>query len=59
VSCAVRNTVVLHSTALRSEIQLPKSESKEQNRQQNEDGAVRFESSQVADPSASNAKAQE
>jgi hypothetical protein len=56
---AVGNTVILDSAALRDEIQLPESESKEQNRQHNESGAVGFERSQVADPSASNAEAQE
>jgi hypothetical protein len=48
VSCAVRNTVILLRTALGDEIQLPKGESNEQNRQYDEDGAVRFESSQVS-----------
>jgi hypothetical protein len=59
VSRAVRNTVIFLPAALRNEIQLPKSESKEQNRQCDEDRAVRFESSQVTDPGASNTQAQE
>jgi hypothetical protein len=56
---AVGTTVILHGAALRCEVQLPKSKSKEQNRERNEDGAVRFESTQVTDPSTSNAQAQE
>jgi len=59
VSRAVRNTVIFLRAALRDEIQLPKSESKEQNRQCDEDRAVRFESSQVTDPRASDTQAQE
>ncbi len=40
-------------------MQLPKSKAEKYNCQDNDDWAVRFESSQVTDPSATNAQAQE
>jgi hypothetical protein len=55
----VDSTVALLRAAPRYEIQLPKSDAKEQSRQHYGYRTVRFEGSQVTDPSASNTQAQE
>jgi hypothetical protein len=58
VSGPVGKAVILQIATLRHEIKHPKGESKEKNRQHNEDWSVRFESSQMADPSASDSQTQ-